>query len=884
MQGSDDTQSSYLDEDSQLPELDIVGVAPMEESDTVPQPRRLSRRLQSKRRREDEVAVLLDQLRDSDSEECEEADGEEEDGLAGLSCSPSEEETVDAPPEMIPGLEYLWTNGRVVTHDDRDAAAARFEARQRAMHHGGRATSEREAARAEAGPLGSKEWDDLRRDYPVVEAHHRPAQEPFDLRNGQPYTNVETNLLQMLASDHTLPLEVRVARLVRLLNTMWCKIECGVPKVGFFYLNPEQGQEGDAVLTFMRASDWLAATKTELMFTIPVTNAQYDDNWMNWVKGFFGQSLNAASARRQKRPAAGRPPPPQLHGDVWEGNNPPARSERNAFKQVKVNIRKLWYDNMYARNYFGTYFKPILNDPHSYHHLNLFDGFRWLPEEVSGMARRHPASVKMFLRHIDEVISNGNNILADYATYFVGHLVQRPEVLFEGAPVFIGDEGAGKGAYVKVCEGMLGKKYVTKTARIDDVIGHFNGATCNKMLIFFDEAKRDNGTSAASMLKVFLTEVDVRLKKLYEEPVWVRRYYRSIISSNDRDCVEIGKRSRRFAVFDVSSRRCFDVAYHKQFTDLCLSEEGLMAIYDYFLNHYKLEEKDDMFNHGRTVPRTKLLSELQQSSMNPDNKWLLDCLYRGRHVDPTTLKDAKDPVISGIRRLIIKPAFDRLEEQKALAVAGAGDPEALRQAQTDFDQRRSWVQFVSINQLRASYLAAYRKYHSTGSTMFNPMSHNALMSFLQENIGGRWEIKRLSISGITHLADSHALSEFVRTEFEEPEQVPPPPGQGVLPFAVNNDVRVPMRRTTASNYSTIPATDYYIMLPPLRHCQKTFCDNQGIDQLWEDDQWESAETVLQQLQAASDASNDDSEFRVLANRVLGVLPADELETNGAFYM
>jgi hypothetical protein len=753
-----------------------------------------------------------------------------------------------------------------------------------------------------AGPSNSAAWAKLNAMAPEVQSLGREVPgEVFTLVGAKPFTRKELEVLQTIAAKTTrydeekgkevnYPIFQRKHDIVEAMNVFWLKMNVeGENIVGEVITSLHEKQPK---LKKKKAEAWLKANKNWfLMFTVCVEE-DYSDAMMRFVKGIFGDSLHgptAQTASKKKRKRGGSDPRRLETGEsVFHVDDvDPAPAGDRSMRVVKVHLAKMWYDSPNAVTVHAVEFRPIYPDEEAGMSgvYNPFQGFPFDPKEVRWKCRsdgqKHVRAVEQWKYHVEKVIANRDEKAASYLHYFVWHMLNKPMEKWEGLPVLLGEEGAGKGNFVDVIGGLVGKRYTFKTTKMEDVCGTFTSRLADTLLVFLDEAQRENGKNVTAHIKGLVTENYYRLRRMWQEVEYAPKFFRLIFASNHHDVIEVGPKSRRFLVKRVSSERLGDRDYNDSFVANCLSEEGLAAIFDYYVNgDHDPTEAAEAWPSGRRPPATVERMYIQLNCMEPHQRWVYNCLMRGRHVDPNNLRDAKDPVIKQLR-----DAMHLIPRERATYYEES--PMSSQVYKNDLDSRLCWVQLVSLNDLHYLYMQQFNTMNH-GNVHGKPMEQMQLVAQLQEMIGGDvWKISQFTRAGLMKIAKAsrNQLQEFVRVESNQP----------TLEEQYFSDVRPTNLGVTCFN--VVPEEDLYIVLPPLKHCRDQFCQFFGFEM---EDVWgkfRSAETAatlvsgrLERLPSIAIRGNQKevveerwSQIGTHVATALGVLTPHQVNENGVYF-
>ena len=295
---------------------------------------------------------------------------------------------------------------------------------------------------------------------------------------------------------------------------------------------------------------------------------------------------------------------------------------------------EIWREHPKRRAYRTIVFAP---PPATADNLdyNLWKGFAVNPMVPSDPAARRDIGTlrewanqeaqpkcQMFLDLMRNGICDGNQMHFDYLTGLLALTVQFPGLPSEIAAVLKGEQGAGKGTFVRTFGALFGRHFA-HLDRTEQLAGKFNAALSARVVVFADEAffagdKRDLGA-----LKRLITEPTIAIERkgfdIVEEP----NYMHLFMATNEDFAHQAGMNERRFFTVRVSDKflqdRTFFGALKKQMT----KDEGLPALLSWLLT------REVTHDFVRAVPRTKELRAQQDLSLSSELKWWHGCLNHG---------------------------------------------------------------------------------------------------------------------------------------------------------------------------------------------------------------------------------------------------------------
>lgn len=279
--------------------------------------------------------------------------------------------------------------------------------------------------------------------------------------------------------------------------------------------------------------------------------------------------------------------------------------------QESVPLAKHWLTWKDRRQYEGIVFSPGQEKVPGFY--NLFRGFDVQPKQ---------GDWSLFRNHILEVISSGNQDIADYILNWMAHLVQFPGGERPGTSIVLrGPQGAGKGCFVNEFGSILKPHFLHITSQ-SHLTGRFNNHLKDALLVFCDEGVWAGDKAAEGVLKGMITEDTIMVEPKGVDAYSVQNHIRLIVASNNEWVVPAGLEERRFFVLDISNERVsnhsyFDALFHQ------MRNGGREAML------YDLKRRDLSKVNLRNFPRTSALFDQMLNSMNSAGKFWVECLQSG---------------------------------------------------------------------------------------------------------------------------------------------------------------------------------------------------------------------------------------------------------------
>ncbi len=291
------------------------------------------------------------------------------------------------------------------------------------------------------------------------------------------------------------------------------------------------------------------------------------------------------------------------------------------FNDKKHQVADLWLRSQDRRTYAGICFMPGQTAPANYY--NLWHGFAYEPSDK--VSERAKLAVEMLLGHIKENICQGDEEHYRWVVSYFAQLIQKPWQKPPVAIVFKGGKGVGKNFLIECIGELLNGHYVLASdARY--LVSNFNSHFENCLLFVLDEAFWSGDKKAEGRLKDLITGQAHQIEKKGAESYKVKNCTRVVIIGNEEWLVPASVDERRFAVFNVGSKRQNDSDF---FTEI---KTGLRdGGYKYLLKF--LSEFDFTKANVNKAPDTIGLFEQKIKSLNPFNEFWLECLKDGRIVE-----------------------------------------------------------------------------------------------------------------------------------------------------------------------------------------------------------------------------------------------------------
>lgn len=283
-----------------------------------------------------------------------------------------------------------------------------------------------------------------------------------------------------------------------------------------------------------------------------------------------------------------------------------------------VPVTKVWMQSKYRRTYpEGIIFAPNREVEGAYNH---WQGFSVEPAEGRNPAR----GCRLFLKHLLEVVCDGNEEYYKYHLGWLAHMIQKPEEKPGVAVVYKGKKRIGKDTVFEYMGELFKNHYVT-VANQDQMLGKFNQHQEKVLLLHMQEGFWAGNKQAEGMLKYLITSTSVMIEPKGVNAFPIPSVLRLFISSNERWVIPATEDEGRFFVLNVSEKRRNDHAYFAALREE-MKGEGPSHLLAY------LQQYDLTGFQVRKVPDTEALAEQKEMGLKNVERWWRDTLYRG-HID-----------------------------------------------------------------------------------------------------------------------------------------------------------------------------------------------------------------------------------------------------------
>ena len=278
-------------------------------------------------------------------------------------------------------------------------------------------------------------------------------------------------------------------------------------------------------------------------------------------------------------------------------------------KQAKAVIDEWWFSpdtTVYARVTFTP--NPVSDET-----LNL-----WIAPTIKPKKGNWDI-IRDYLRY---VICDGDEVLFEYIGNFLVHALKHPEEKPGIIIVLMGDEGVGKGFFLRLIARIWGSTTI-EVSDMSKVVGTFNKDIENKYWILLDEALFKGDKKSQDRLKSLITEPTVQVEQKYEPSRTVESVHRFVATTNHDQFAQIRVEDRRCVFVRVSNKHKQDTKYFAKLDKAFNDGETVEAF------AYHLMECDISAFNPRARPPTTETVQQKIRSLTGFNRYWYEVLHAG---------------------------------------------------------------------------------------------------------------------------------------------------------------------------------------------------------------------------------------------------------------
>ena len=158
---------------------------------------------------------------------------------------------------------------------------------------------------------------------------------------------------------------------------------------------------------------------------------------------------------------------------------------------------------------------------------------------------------------------------------------------------------------------------------MERVVGRFNAAMADKLVVLIDEGLWGGDRSKVGQLKAFITQKSITIEKKGVDSIVLPHHARLIIASNEAWAVHADQDDRRFVFLDVSDAKAQDSDYFSRLFKQ-MNSGGYEALLDF------LQRRDISDFNPRQRPNTGFGQDGRVASMTSAQRFWFKVLQEGQ--------------------------------------------------------------------------------------------------------------------------------------------------------------------------------------------------------------------------------------------------------------
>lgn len=220
------------------------------------------------------------------------------------------------------------------------------------------------------------------------------------------------------------------------------------------------------------------------------------------------------------------------------------------------------------------------------------------------------------LHHL-RILCNHDETVYQYFIKWIGQMIQFPSVKTV-VPVFISNEGAGKGTFVRLIEKMFGTKKVFETAKPDKYVwGNFNGCMVGSFFVCLNELNKKDTIEADGQIKALVTDPWLTINTKGVNEYVIESFHRFIMFTNNSDPVQTTDGDRRKFIIRASNELCGNKEYFSEFYKMLDDADVVKTMYEYFKSIPDLKDFAKL-----DLPVTEYQKVLKEYNKSPVQQWI----------------------------------------------------------------------------------------------------------------------------------------------------------------------------------------------------------------------------------------------------------------------
>ena len=230
-------------------------------------------------------------------------------------------------------------------------------------------------------------------------------------------------------------------------------------------------------------------------------------------------------------------------------------------------------------------------------------------------------AVNVVLNHI-KILTGHHDHAWNYTLDCIASCIQFPSKKLT-MPVFVSEEGSGKGTLVRLFVALLGKSKILETQKpSEEVWGQFNALMTNAYIVVLDEISKKEMSGCEGMVKGLITEPTMRINDKGKSRFEMTSHHKFISLSNPdeygNEPMTTTKDDRRKYFMKCSDELKGNRKYFDDFYAMLENENQMKSVFEYFKN------REITLLHG-PLPLTDYNKELKALGTPVLKQFIKDC-------------------------------------------------------------------------------------------------------------------------------------------------------------------------------------------------------------------------------------------------------------------
>jgi len=227
---------------------------------------------------------------------------------------------------------------------------------------------------------------------------------------------------------------------------------------------------------------------------------------------------------------------------------------------------------------YGVYPPPTLVPDG---HINLWSKFPF--QDLENEYTKKEKEMEIIL-NLMRVLCNNCEIQYEHLLKWLAHMFQFPSDKIGKFPIFIGDEGIGKGTFNKILRRLVGRfKYLETSQPENQVWGKFNHLMGDAYIVIINEFGKGNAKDAEGRIKNILTDETMNIKGEGDKPYSIESVHRFMGGTNNEDPVKTKKGDRRNWIIRCSDELKGNMTHFVELNAIIGCDDCMRTFYEYLM-------------------------------------------------------------------------------------------------------------------------------------------------------------------------------------------------------------------------------------------------------------------------------------------------------------